>query len=355
MNIAGTALRTHLAVASVSRHFGPVVAVDGVTLDVARGETLGLLGPSGCGKTTLLRVIAGLERPDAGTVTIAGRRVAGKGSWVQPEERNVGLVFQSGALFPHMTVGENVAYGLGRRFDRARVAEVLAMVDLGGLDDRMPGTLSGGQAQRVALARALAPQPDVLLLDEPFAALDAELRARIRSDVAELLRHLDVTTIFVTHDQEEAFVVGDRAAVMRHGRIEQLGTPTEIYDHPVNPWVARFVGEANLLRGMAQGDTVATAIGELALNEAQHGPCRVVLRPEYLAIEGGGPGRVAAIEFYGHDTKYTLEFGDETVSARALAAPFLAVDDAVSVRYVGPKVTAFAAAGSARRPASSSL
>jgi len=242
---------TELELDHVTVTYGDTTALDDVSLSVADGEFFTLVGPSGCGKTTTLRTIAGFETPTAGTVRFGDRDVTG----TPPEDRGVGVVFQNYALFPHMTVAENVAYGLhfadppnGQSRD-ARVEELLALVDMGGFGDREPGSLSGGQQQRVALARALAPGPDVLLLDEPMSALDARLRDDLRRQVKRVQRELGITTVYVTHDQEEALAVSDRLAVVNGGRIEQVGRPEDVYREPASRFVAGFVGEKNLFDG----------------------------------------------------------------------------------------------------------
>ncbi len=342
MNSATSPTRTYVAIEGVSKAFDGIVAVDNVDLGVERGQTLALLGPSGCGKTTLLRMIAGLETPDSGTITIGDRLVFGGGTDVRPQKRDVGMVFQTGALFPHMTVGENIAYGLGKNPDIARVERALALVDLDGFAARSVSTLSGGQQQRVALARALAPEPDMILLDEPLGALDAELRVRLRSEVAALLHRLDITTIFVTHDQEEAFVVGDTAAVMRHGRILQIGTPEEIYQQPVDAWVARFVGDANLVLAEAGGTVAQTQFGAIPLAKPHHGACMVVVRPEFLHLTEGTTARIVGIEFYGHDTSYILALNGDRITVRGLADPRFSQGAFVDVSYEGPPAAAFA-------------
>jgi iron(III) transport system ATP-binding protein len=235
---------------------GPVAAVTGLDLDVKQGEILTLLGPSGCGKTTTLRLLAGFERPDAGTIRVGGRVVAGEGAWVPPEHRGVGMVFQDYALFPHLTVGDNVTFGLHRmkRSDRrARAEKVLKILDLPHVIDRYPHELSGGQQQRVALARALAPEPLVVLMDEPFSNLDAHLRNNVRDEVVSILRRSGITTILVSHDQRDALAIPDRVAVMNRGRLEQVGSPREIYKHPASIFVATFVGRTNLLAGTIHG------------------------------------------------------------------------------------------------------
>jgi iron(III) transport system ATP-binding protein len=240
----------YLQIRHISKAFGKVAALDDVSLDVRAGEFLFLLGPSGCGKTTLLRIIAGLEEPSAGQVLQAGADVTG----LPPSRRDFGIVFQSYALFPNLTVAQNIAYGLeSRRLPRsevtARVAEMLALVGLTGYETRYPAQLSGGQQQRVALARALAISPGLLLLDEPLSALDARVRGRLRLEVAALQRRLGVTTIMVTHDQEEALTMADRVVVMERGRIVQAGAPREVYRTPATPFVADFVGLMNFLPG----------------------------------------------------------------------------------------------------------
>jgi iron(III) transport system ATP-binding protein len=255
---------------------------------------LTVLGPSGCGKTTMLRLIAGLEVPDSGTIEIAGRRVAGPGGAVPAERRRVGMVFQDHALFPHLTVAGNIAYGIRRDPDRAvRVAELLHLVNLPDAADRMPHELSGGMQQRVAIARALAPRPDVILLDEPFSSLDAALRTQLRGDLREILRSADASAILVTHDQDEALTLGDRMAVMVRGRIEQCDAPELVYGEPASPFVASFVGTANLLPAECEGGTATTRIGRVRLvgQEARYsGRALVVIRPEHLELEESPDG-----------------------------------------------------------------
>jgi iron(III) transport system ATP-binding protein len=302
----------------VTKRFGDVAAVRGADLEVAGGEIVALLGPSGCGKTTLLRTIAGFERPDEGLVEIGDRRVAGENAWVPPEGRGVGMVFQDYALFPHLTVAENVGFGLPRRDRAQRVLTLLALVDLCGLGARYPHELSGGQQQRVALARALAPAPRVVLLDEPWSNVDPQLRAELRHEVASVLRPLNVTALLVTHDREEAFSLADRIALMRDGEIVQVGTSEELYFAPADRWAAAFLGEGNLLPGRARSGSVETPIGVFSCN-GEAGEVEVLVRPELVALapHPHGAGEVVAREFRGHDVFYrVLVDGVEVVSQR---------------------------------------
>ena len=318
----------------VTRRYGDTEAVADLSLSVREGEFFTLVGPSGCGKTTTLRLIAGFEAPTEGVVRFGGRDVAG----VPPEDRDVGVVFQSYALFPHMTVGENVAYGLnfadapGGASDDERVADLLELVDLPDTQDRDPDSLSGGQQQRVAMARALAPGPDVLLLDEPMSALDAQLRERLRVQVREIQRELDITTVYVTHDQEEALAISDRVAVMRDGRAEQVGEPRDIYRRPASRFVAEFVGDNNVFDGEVTGvddGTATVRVGETTLtvglgDAAPEGITvgdRVVLcvRPEALTV-GGETNRLTATvesaEFLGETTRVHLDWAGRDLVVR---------------------------------------
>jgi iron(III) transport system ATP-binding protein len=273
--------------AGVAKAFGPVSALEGFDLELRAGRTLCLLGPSGCGKTTALRLIAGFEQPDRGLIEINGRRVAAPGSAVPPERRRVGMVFQDFALFPHLTVRENVGYGIRRDPDRdVRVAELLDLVGLATEGDRLPHQLSGGMQQRVAVARALAPRPEVILLDEPFSNLDQALRTQLRVEVREILRRAQATALFVTHDQEEALTIADDVCVMSRGRVEQCAAPEIIYAEPANPFVAGFVGIANLVHGDVDGGSARTRFGPVRLigpaGRLPGGRALVVLRPEHF-------------------------------------------------------------------------
>ncbi len=334
-----------VAVCGLHKAFDTTVVLDGVDLTVPAGAVVALLGPSGCGKTTLLRAIAGLEQPDAGEVSLGERVLTAPGVHVAPERRRIGMVFQDWALFPHLSVGRNVGFGLRRAERRGgRVEAALALVDLAGLGDRMPTTLSGGQQQRVALARALATRPAALLLDEPFSNLDAALRVAIRGEVRRLLRSLSVTAVFVTHDQEEAFLLGDEVAVMLDGRIAQQGTPAAVYDAPASRAVAAFVGDANFLPGTAVGDKADTAIGPVPLRAERHGAAAVLVRPEQLEVAPGGDGVVESVEYYGHDAVYVVRpAGGAPVRARVMAAPRFSGGDRVALRYVGDPTVAYAA------------
>ncbi|MDZ7677880.1 MAG: ABC transporter ATP-binding protein [Acidimicrobiales bacterium] len=312
--------RAEITVTGLSKSFGSTPVLHGVDLTIEPGATVALLGPSGCGKTTLLRTIAGLERPDSGRITIDGELVSGPNTDLVPERRRIGMVFQDWALFPHMSVGANVGYGLDKSERRSgRVEESLELVGLGGFAGRMPSTLSGGQQQRVALARALAPRPRAILLDEPFSNLDTTLRVQVRTEVHALLSRLGITTVFVTHDQEEAFVLGDEVAVMNDGMILQQASPAAIYDAPASRWVASFVGEANLLHADAQGELATTRLGPIPLRRPTHGPVELLLRPEQLLVEPvrddeiadpASTGTVELIEFYGHDCVAIVRFDD---------------------------------------------
>ena len=336
-----------IEVVGARKQFGTTPVLRGVDLSVPPGAVVALLGPSGCGKTTLLRTIAGLEPIDGGTVTIEGRVVAGDGVDVPPERRRVGMVFQDWALFPHLDVGGNVGYGLPKR-DRsgARIDRALELVGLSGMARRSPSTLSGGQQQRVALARAIAPQPSVLLLDEPFSNLDTALRVQVRTELHALLVDLGITTVFVTHDQEEAFVLGDQVAVMVDGEIVQRDDPATLYARPATPWVAGFVGDANLLAGDADGTRASTTVGEVLLLDARQGATTVLLRPEELQLSAGGDALVELTEYHGHDTMYLVRTASgDAVRVRSASAPLHRRGDAVTVLYTGGPAVSYASAG----------
>jgi len=309
-------MSVHLRLVDVSKRFGPVVAVDRVSVAIEEGHFFTLLGPSGCGKTTLLRIVAGFYRPDTGHVFLRERRITD----LPPQARGTAMVFQEYALFPHMTVEENVGYGLRmRRVEpaqaRRRIARVLELVGLAGLESKYPHELSGGQQQRVALARALVVEPEVLLLDEPLSNLDAKLRLRVREELRDLQRRLGQTTVYVTHDQEEALALSDRIAVMDGGRVLQVGTPEEIYFRPRSRFVAEFVGLANLLEGevVAPG-RVRTACGELLVEGCEvSGRVLLMVRPEAIRLQtrpfGSNVlrGRLRTRTFLGATVRCTVE------------------------------------------------
>ena len=309
----------HLQVRNVHVRLGDHPALGGVDLALARGELGCLLGPSGCGKPTLLRAIAGLQPIDAGTIALAGRMLSGNGHSVAPEKRGIGLVFQDLALFPHLDVAANLAFGLpgkDRQHKRTRVADLIARLHLEGLQGRYPHELSGGQQQRVAIARSLAPEPALLLLDEPFSSLDAGLRKQLRAQLRDLLKQLGSTAILVTHDQEEAMAFADRVAVMRQGLIEQYDTPWQVYHQPASPYVAGFVGEGALIRAERRGDGWHSALGPVpaSLIDGFIGAdrARLLVRPDDLLPDPDSRlrGRVEAVEFRGAQMLVNLSLAD---------------------------------------------
>jgi iron(III) transport system ATP-binding protein len=310
-----------LSVTGVTKAFGPHDVLRGVDLAVPHGSFTAILGASGSGKTTLLRIVAGFERPDRGEVRL-GEEVVDDAHhrFVPCQHRRIGYVPQEGALFPHLSVGRNVAFGLGRGPNRKeRVDELLELVGLSGYRRRYPHQLSGGQQQRVALARALAIEPDIVLLDEPFASLDAALRASVRAEVLEVLRQAGTTSILVTHDQDEALSMADEVAVLRHGVIAQLDTPAGLYGHPEDPELARFLGESNVLEGEVRDRVAVTALGRLDLGTwagpPAGGRARVMVRPEQIALgdvaAGSVEGTVASYEYFGHDAVVRVRPGSD--------------------------------------------
>lgn len=288
----------------LSKSFGEVQAVAGLNLTLHEGQFLALLGPSGCGKTTTLRLLAGFEMPDSGDIEIEGHVVNSDGLHVPPEQRSIGMVFQEYALFPHMSVADNIGYGLSRATNKKqRVAEVLDLVGLPDLGRRMPHELSGGQQQRVALARALAPNPALVLLDEPFSNLDAGLRVQVRAEVRRILRRANATALFVTHDQEEALSLADQVAVMIDGHIVQIDAPSKLYRRPLNRAVATFLGHANFLPGEAHNGQVTCELGSLPTTSIHSGAVEVMLRPEDIALTPSDNGQADIIDrdYFGHD------------------------------------------------------
>ncbi len=306
-----------LVLDGVTKRYGAVVAARSLHLSAAPGDLLTLIGPSGCGKSTVLRLVAGLDRPDEGSIDIAGDTVTGHRQWQPPERRRVGLVFQDHALFPHLDVAGNVAFGLNRlpRADRSRrVGEVLDLVRLGHLAGRYPHELSGGEQQRVALARALAPRPAVVLLDEPFSSLDENLRAQVRADTVAVLRETGTTAVLVTHDQTEALSVGDRVVVMRDGAIEQTDTPHRVFEAPSTRFVASFMGEADFLPAHVRDALLTCEIGVVSTVPGW-ADCDVdvdvVLRPHEvaLAVDPASEARVVAVEYHGAFVLHTVMLG----------------------------------------------
>jgi len=378
---------TQLAVAGLDKRFGAHQVLAGLNIDVPAGSLTAVLGPSGSGKTTLLRILAGFEHADAGTVRIGPALADGPGVFLPPERRRIGYVPQEGSLFPHLTVAANVAFGLTRRKwgrDRRakRCADLLEAVGLGGLDRRYPHQLSGGQQQRVALARALAIQPEVVLLDEPFASLDANLRASVRADVQRLLKESGTTTVLVTHDQDEALSTADRVAVLRDGGIAQYDAPQELYSRPVDADMARFIGEANLIPGILNGSSVQTLLGVLAVTGADaggegaagaarngsdaagHRPAMVLIRPEQVELVPGTPGeaggasaepgpagpaggtgltgRITGYGYHGHDAVVTVQPEQDPQAppliVRTLGGQALSPGSRVTLRAHGPVI-----------------
>jgi iron(III) transport system ATP-binding protein len=326
----------------VTKTYGDECAVQDLSIRVRDGEFLTLLGPSGCGKTTTLRLVAGLEEPDDGEVRIAGSSVAGNGRAVKPEDRDVGLVFQEFALFPHMTVEENVAFGL-EDGDDSRVDEMLELVGLNEHRAKMPDQLSGGQRQRVALARSLAPEPDVLLLDEPFSNLDIGLRVRMREEVRRITKEAGVTTVSVTHDQEEALSISDRVGVMNDGRLEQVGDPERVFQTPESRFVADFLGHASFVPGTVTGEGVRTSLGTVGMAqvegltaEYEGADVDVLVRPDdatALPPEGDPDGRIVHRRYDGPSFTYRVELEDGgTVHCMHNHTESFEVGDGVRVR-----------------------
>ncbi|MGW0158174.1 ABC transporter ATP-binding protein [Mycobacterium sp. NPDC003323] len=336
-----------LVVRELTKSFTGAMVLDGVDLTLPAGSITAVVGASGCGKTTLLRLVAGFERPDGGTVDIAGRRVASAQTSLAPHRRSVGYVAQDGALFPHLTVGANIAYGLGGRDRSTRVAELLETVSLEpSFAARRPHELSGGQQQRVALARAMARRPALMLLDEPFSALDTGLRAATRRAVTKVLTDAGVTTLLVTHDQGEALSVADQVAVMRDGRFTAVGTPQQVYRRPDDRFTAEFLGDCVFLPAVVHSDAADCALGRIPLARfAPQGPGTLLLRPEQLVAteitdEGQQPepgiGTVLATEFLGHDVLLTIDIGDTvpiTVRQHSINPP--GVDAKVRITVLG--------------------
>ncbi|MGG5172650.1 ABC transporter ATP-binding protein [Pseudarthrobacter sp. J1738] len=306
---------THLGIVDVTKSFGSHPVLKGVNLSVARGGTTAIVGPSGSGKTTLLRLIAGFERPHTGRISLNGKTVAGDGVWLPAHKRQVGYVAQDGALFPHLTVGQNIAFGIslpgGRSGAKARVEELLNMVALdASYIKRRPHQLSGGQQQRVALARALAREPELMLLDEPFSALDAGLRVATRRAVAKVLNKAGVTTILVTHDQAEALSFADQVAVMRGGKLAQIGNPFVVYTRPADRATAEFLGDAVILDAWMEGSLATCSLGAIPVRRPPaQGRVQLMLRPEQIRIAEDGPirGRVVDTDYFGPESTVRIQ------------------------------------------------
>lgn len=341
---------THiLSVHNLTKRFAPEnpPVVQALSFDVEEGEIFALLGPSGCGKTTTLRLIAGFEHADAGTISVGGTPLTGPTLHIPPEQRGVGLVFQDYALFPHLSVLENVAFGLRDlpKEERVRQAQAaLELVGMKGFEHRPPQNLSGGQQQRVAIARTVAPRPRLILLDEPFSNLDALLRQSTRDEIRTVLKQQGMSALLVTHDQEEALSFADRVAVMRNGQIEQIGTPEDIYYNPRTLFVAQFLGRTNLLMSEAQGQEADTPLGRISMNRVATGSVLLSLRPEHLTLNppsthpNGPLGHIVAREFKGHDITFRVEIdGSEYLVHTHNRMPFQ-LGDAVHVHALEPAV-----------------
>jgi iron(III) transport system ATP-binding protein len=342
-----------LVISGLHKAFGPHPVLTDLDLEVAAGSLTAILGPSGSGKTTLLRILAGFEQADAGTVTIGDLVVDSNAIHVAPERRRIGYVPQEGSLFPHLTVAANVGFGLPPRQRLGqRTADLLAAVGLADLGKRYPHELSGGQQQRVALARALAIEPAVVLLDEPFASLDAHLRASIRADVQQIFRDAGTTALLVTHDQDEALAIADQVAVLRGGRIAQYSAPQELYSRPIDSELASFIGDANLLDGIRHADTVDTTLGtlptETAATQAEAQLVTVLVRPEHIELTPADThasngstilGRVVGCEYYGHDAILRVDLengGSSPIIVRTTGDHKLPPGTMVTLQAKGP-------------------
>ena len=322
--------------------------VEDLCFEVYTGEIFALLGPSGCGKTTTLRLIAGFERADAGEICVEGRCFEGSKTHLPPEARDIGIVFQEYALFPHLNVLENVAFGLKKlpaKLRDERAMTVLEMVGMTVFKDRKPHQLSGGQQQRVALARSIAPNPKLILLDEPFSNLDAGLRHSTREEIRVLLKNAGMSAVFITHDREEALCFADRLAVMHDGRIEQIGTPETVYRRPQTPFVADFLGATNLIDGEAEGDCAETPLGRFQIAPSARGKVLLSVRPEHLIMvqsdatgQNNGVGEIVMREFKGHDLTYRVKIGAENYVVQTDYCCPLQVGAQVTLRAVEPAV-----------------
>jgi iron(III) transport system ATP-binding protein len=344
-----------LVVAGVEKSFGTTHVINGIDLRVPSGSITAILGPSGCGKTTLLRLIAGFDRPDAGSITLGEQMLYGDGRSLPPERRHIGYVVQEGALFPHLTVGENIGFGMSgaARQDRAGITRLLKLVGLESeVATRFPHQLSGGQQQRIALARALAPEPSVILLDEPFSSLDAQLRESTRRAVLQTLTSTGTTTIIVTHDQAEALSMATQVAVMNAGRFIDVAPPVELYRRPASPEAARSTGEAIVLPATVRDGVAESALGKISVYQGTSaGPCEIMIRPEQILLTtpesaGAVPAQVTETIFYGHEAivHLTLDNG-ASIPARSVGFASPINGALVGIRVSGP-VHAFSKANS---------
>ena len=322
MNISNESSRDDFVVLSgIIKRYSDITAVDNLDISIRKGEFFSLLGPSGCGKTTTLRLIAGLDCLSGGSISIDGKLVSNTTFFIPPEKRAIGIVFQDYALFPHMTVFENVAFGLyGQNKNQVakRVNDLLSLTGLGGMDKKYPHELSGGQRQRVALARSLAPAPKVMLLDEPFSNLDAELRESLRSETKQILKESGTTVILVTHDQEEAFSLSDRVGLLNFGKLEQVGTPYEIYHDPASRFVADFVGKADFVPAYAEENYIVSSIGKFLNNKnycLNASNVELMIRPDDVTIEAdvNGDAFIEDMLFLGSDVLYKLKLSNDVI------------------------------------------
>ncbi|MBT8159850.1 MULTISPECIES: ABC transporter ATP-binding protein [Arthrobacter] len=338
----------HLDIAEVTKNFGAQAVLKGVNLSVAKGGTTAIVGPSGSGKTTLLRLIAGFEHPATGSISLNGKTVAGNGVWVPAHKRQVGYVAQDGALFPHLTVGQNIAFGLdrsaldgGRRAVKSRVQELLDMVSLDSdMAKRRPHQLSGGQQQRVALARALAREPELMLLDEPFSALDAGLRVATRRAVAKVLSEAGVTTILVTHDQAEALSFADQVAIMRGGKLAQIGNPFVVYTRPADRATAEFLGDAVILDAWMEGSLATCSLGGIPVRRPPaQGLVQLMLRPEQIRIAPDGPirGVVVDTDYFGPETTVRIKLAPRVPTPGAVEYP--GGGEVITIRHWNASIT----------------
>ena len=339
-----------LSIRNITKRFAhnlPPVVED-LCFEVYAGEIFALLGPSGCGKTTTLRLIAGFERADAGEICVDGRCFEGGKTHLPPEARGIGIVFQEYALFPHLNVSQNVAFGLKKlpsKLRDERVMTALEMVSMTAFKDRKPHELSGGQQQRVALARSIAPSPKLILLDEPFSNLDAGMRHSTREEIRDLLKEAGMSAVFVTHDQEEALCFADRLAVMQDGHIEQIGTPETVYHRPQTPFVADFLGATNLINGEAEGNCAETPLGRFQIVPSAHGKVLLSIRPEHLIMvqpngvgQSNGVGEIVMRDFKGHDLTYRVRIGTRNYVVQTDYCCPLQVGAQVTLQAVEPAV-----------------